>query len=198
MPEPAGVVSGPAPAELDELTLKRAQRGEAPACRALVERYQNAVFALLSRLLGPGQTQLCEDLAQETFLAVFRALSQFSPLGPARLSTWILTIASRRAVDELRRSKLRCEPITAAVDLVAPLHADEESRQRALGAAIQRALEDLVPEYRAAFLLREYHGLDYADIARALGVELGTVKSRIARARQRVREAAREVRHDQD
>src|SRR5260221_14313014 len=69
--------------ELDELTLARAQRGDEAAARALVERYQRRVFALLSRMLG-GQRALVEDLAQETFLRVFRALPGFTAAGPAR------------------------------------------------------------------------------------------------------------------
>ncbi len=88
--------------ELDELTLRRAQRGDAAACRDLVLRYQGAVFALLGRMLGPGRAAEIEDLAQDTFLDVFRALARFSALGPARLSTWVLTIASRRSIDFLR------------------------------------------------------------------------------------------------
>jgi RNA polymerase sigma factor (sigma-70 family) len=93
--------------ELDETTLHRTQHGDPGACRALVEHYQDAVFALLGRMLGrAGRAQL-EDVAQDTFLAVFTGLARFAPAGPARLSTWILTIATRRAIDELRRPRLR-------------------------------------------------------------------------------------------
>ena len=83
-------MSPPAPEELDELTLARAQRGDEEACRALVVRYQRALFALLARMLGPRGA--VEDLAQETFLRAFRALPGFDRSGPARLSTWLLTI----------------------------------------------------------------------------------------------------------
>lgn len=178
--------------ELDDMTLARAQRGDAVAWRALVEHYQGPVFALLGRLLGGGRRAQVEDLAQDTFLAVFRQLAGFSPLGPARLSTWILTIASRRAIDELRRRP--AAPV--AVEDVAPGHgerADDALVRRRLAAAIDRALVELAPEYRAAFLLRELHGLDYAEIARALDIDLGTVKSRLARARGALRAALAEV-----
>ncbi|HVK74397.1 MAG TPA: sigma-70 family RNA polymerase sigma factor [Kofleriaceae bacterium] len=184
---PADVTS-----ELDDVTLRRAQRGDPAACRALVERYQGPVFALLGRLLGGGRRALVEDLAQETFLAVFRQLAGFAPLGPARLSTWILTIASRRAVDELRRRG--AAPI-AVDDVAAGDRADDALARRQLAQAIDRALAELSPEYRAAFVLRELHGLDYADIARALEIDLGTVKSRLARARAALRTALAEV-HD--
>src|SRR5262245_34315895 len=121
--------------ELDELSLRRAQRGEDAACRALVERYQARVFALLSRMLGRERRALVEDLAQETFLQVFRALAGYSPLGPARLSTWILTIATRRAIDELRR---RPPPEAIADELSSAEPADQQLARAELGAAIER------------------------------------------------------------
>lgn len=180
--------------ELDELTLRRAQRGDDDACRALVLRYQTPVFALISRMLGPARPGLVEDLAQETFLQVFRALSSFAPLGPARLSTWILTIASRRAIDELRKRPEPLEPLEAD-RLPGGERADQAVRRREIAVAIARAVGQLGPGYRAAFLLREYHGFDYADIARALDIDVGTVKSRLARARAALREALAEVHH---
>ncbi len=185
----------PAPrrGELDDVTLARAQRGDAAAWRAVVEHHQGAVFALLGRLLGGGRRATVEDLAQDTFLAVFRQLPAFQRVGPARLSTWILTIASRRAIDELRR---RPASAIAADDLVVRAdrdRADDALDRRRLAAAIDRALAELTPEYRAAFVLRELHGLDYADVARALEIDLGTVKSRLARARAALRAALAEV-----
>jgi RNA polymerase sigma-70 factor, ECF subfamily len=179
--------------ELDEVTLRRAQRGDEAACRVLVERYQRPVFALISRMLGPGRGGEVEDLAQETFLKVFQALSGFSPLGPARLSTWILTIASRRAVDALRKRAPATEPLERGAEVASPARADEAARRRLAAAAIQRAVGELSPELRAAFLLREYHGLEYAEIARALAIDLGTVKSRLSRARRAVRDALGEI-----
>ena len=176
--------------ELDELTLRRAQRGEAAAWRALVDRYQRPVFALISRMLGPGRRGQVEDLAQETFLQVVRSLERFSHDGPARLSTWILTIAARRAVDHLRRREL---PTADAERLVGGEGGAAALHRAQVGAAIQRAVADLSPEYRAAFLLREYHGLDYGEIATALRIDLGTVKSRLSRAAARVRGSLGEV-----
>jgi RNA polymerase sigma-70 factor (ECF subfamily) len=187
-----GAPGSKSPGELDELTLRRAQRGEADACLALVRRYERPVFALLSRMLG-GRRQLVQDLAQETFLRVFRALARFKVLGPARLSTWILTIATRLALDELRK-RLLTEPLALADKLPSPARADDEARRRRLGEAIARAVGELAPDYRAVFLLREYHELGYDEIARALDVDLGTVKSRLSRARSALRDALSEVR----
>ena len=187
---PAGPERAP---ELDEVTLRRAQRGDPDACRALIERYQAPVFALLHRMLGPGRAARVEDLAQETFLAVFKALARFSLPGEARLSTWILTIASRRAIDELRRRAPEPAPLEDAAGMPGSARADDGLRRRQVAAAIQRAIADLPPEQRAAFLLREYHQLDYAEIARAVGVDIGTIKSRLSRARAALRAALTEV-----
>lgn len=194
-PEPRG--GGASPGELDELTLVRAQRGEEPAARALVQAYERRVFALLSRLLGPsGRAHLVEDLAQETFLRVFRALPEFDRAGRARLSTWVLTIATRLALDELKRQAPRVLPLDDAAQLaVAPETAGQGAERRSLAAAVTRAVAALSADQRAAFLLREVHELTYEEIAAALGIDLGTVKSRIARAKIALRAALAEV-HD--
>jgi RNA polymerase sigma-70 factor, ECF subfamily len=178
--------------ELDERTLARAVRGDDDATRELVELYQERVFALTSRMLTGRGRATVEDVAQDTFLAVFRQLPGFDVRGPARLSTWILTIAARRAIDELRRRRPALVPELDRTAL-GEARADDRARRRELVAAIEAALQELSPELRAAFLLREYHGLDYAEIARALAIDLGTVKSRLSRARAALRERLAEV-----
>ncbi len=181
--------------ELDAPTVARAIAGDRAAHRALVERYQGPVFALVSRMLWRHGRATIEDIAQDTFLRVFANLTSFDPGGRAKLSTWILTIASRRAIDELRRK--RPDPASSAELEIAGIEgADVRARRRELIDAIERALADLSPELRAAFLLREYHGLEYAEIARALDIELNTVKSRLSRARSALRDALAEV-HDE-
>ena len=177
-------------AELDEATLRRVLRGDDVAARRMVELYQDRVFALVSRMLSGRGRATIEDIAQDTFLAVFRQLAQFDTRGTAKLSTWILTIAARRAIDELRKQRpvLLAEPERSS-----DARTDERVQRRELALAIEAALRDLSPELRAAFLLREYHGLDYAEIARALSIDLGTVKSRLSRARAGLRERLAEV-----
>src|SRR5208283_5050811 len=102
LPEPPTAAARPRLEELDGATLDRARARDPVAMRAFVVRYQRPVFALLSRLVGRGPH--VEDLAQETFLRAFRALPGFDPAGAARASTWLLTIATRLALDA-RRSK---------------------------------------------------------------------------------------------
>jgi RNA polymerase sigma-70 factor (ECF subfamily) len=181
--------------ELDQLTLARAQRGDRAAQTALIERYQRPVFSLLSRMLR-GEHALTEDLAQDTFLRVLRGLPGFDVAGPARLSTWVLTIATRLALDHLRR---RAPPMPLASDdeaLPSRLpQPDQVADRRVLAAALARAVEQLGAPFRAAFLLREVHGLSYEQIALALEIDSGTVKSRLARARAALQAALAQL-HD--
>jgi RNA polymerase sigma-70 factor (ECF subfamily) len=179
--------------EIDEVTLARAQRGDRAAQGLLVDRYQRPVFSLLSRMVGR-ERALVEDLAQETFLRALRALPRFSPHGPARLSTWIVTIATRLALDHLRRKTPRLDEVEVAGGLPVVLPwPDQDAHRRAVAVAVTRAVEALGAPFRAAFLLREVHGLSYDEIAQALEIDPGTVKSRLARARAALQEALAEM-----
>ena len=177
-------------AELDDLTLARAQRGEEAAWRALVECYQHAVFALLSRMLSPfARRDLVEDLAQETFLRAFRALPMFDRAAPGRLSSWLLTIATRLALDQLRQRRPAPDEVHAVHFQAVPASRPD---RRLLSEGLTRAVEGLSPDHRAVVLLREVHGLGYDEIAKALAISVGTVKSRLSRARAELRAALAE------
>ena len=138
---------------------------------------------------GGSDEAAVQDLFQETFLGVHRGLPRFSPTGPARLSTWILAIATRVALNHLRQRR-REQPAEATA-----IQGDRSDggagvagmERTALAAALARALAALTSEHRAIFLLREYHGLDYEEIARTLEIEVGTVASRLNRAREYLR-----------
>lgn len=184
----------PAP-EIDDLTLRRAKDGDRQAFRALIDRYQVPVYALLYRMLRPGGREAAlDDLAQETFVRVFTGLPRFSQEGPARLSTWILTIATRLAISELRRLTRREVPLPATLPAGGD-RADAQVQRHATEQTVQRAIAGLAPDHRAVLLLREFHGLEYQEIADALQIDLGTVRSRLFRARAALREALTEVPH---
>ena len=168
----------------DELTLRRAQRGDQRAWRDLVERFQQPVHALIWRLLAGRAQHRAPDLTQETFVRVLRALPKFEPAGPAKLSTWILTIATRLALNELRRPDLA----SLERDPIGPDRADTNIERKRLGAAIAAGVAALSDPQRAVLVLREYHDLDYAEIADVLELDVGTVKSRLARARSALRD----------
>ena len=181
--------------ELDAFTLRRAQRGDADASRVLVDLYQARVITLVGRMLGRRLSARVEDIAQETFLDVFRGLASFAPLGPARLSTWILTIATRRAIDELRRRA--GEVATHELDADVADQRAGADRRADLGRAIEAALHDLPPDFRAVFLLREVDGLGFDEIARCMAVDAATVRTRLFRARAALRTALSELRDDE-
>jgi len=174
-------------AELDRATLDRARALEPVALRAFVVRYERPVFALLSRMVGAGPQ--VEDLAQETFLRAFRALSAFRPDGPARASTWLLTIATRLALDERKRRRLPLAPPEAAHAVPDASTPETERVRRELGRRLVRAAETLSDDHRAALLLVEVHGFSLAEVAEALRIPESTAKTRLFRARQHMRDA---------
>jgi RNA polymerase sigma-70 factor, ECF subfamily len=174
--------------ELDELTLARARQGEPAALSALVRHYEKPVFALVGRLMCSRAPAAVDDVAQEAFIRVIRGIARFDPAGPARLSTWIVTVATRTCLNALRgrnreapidEQPAACDPGASPEDLVL---------ERERGHRIQAAMAALPAEMRAVLVLRAYHDLDYPEIAAALDLEVGTVKSRLSRARIALRQ----------
>lgn len=170
--------------------------GDASAARAFVETYQERVLALVERLLGADRA-VAEDIGQECFVRALRALPRFRTDDRAKISTWLLTIATRLVIDTVRAR--RSSRIDAAVDVVtlsdAGPAADERAQREQLLGAVNAAIAQLPIDQRAAFLLRVFHGLDHAAIAAALDIDVGAVKSRIARARATLRAAFPEETH---
>jgi RNA polymerase sigma-70 factor, ECF subfamily len=179
--------------ELDDVTLARAQRGDGLAFGQLVKWHEAMIWSYLWRMLGPAASRaVVEDLFQETFLGVHRGLGGFSSNGPARLSTWIFGIATRVALYR-RRTLHRDAPVPGPTHEPGDGGAQAQQIERQLMvAALVRALDELRPAQRAIFVLREFHELDYEEIARALEIDLGTVRSRLHRARETLRRVLEE------
>ena len=180
---------GASATELSAAVLVRAKAGQAEALRALIETYQDRVFALIYRMLLGRGTERTHDLAQETFVRVLRGLSAFDLGGAAKLSTWILTIATRVVLNERRRAgrdraELDDDAVAAAPS---PDRADRSLERTRLAEALTTGIAALPDDQRAVFVLREYHELDYAEIASVLELDVGTVKSRLSRARSTLR-----------
>jgi RNA polymerase sigma-70 factor (ECF subfamily) len=171
-------------AQLDELTLRRAQRGDERAWRDLIARFERPVHALVYRLLAGRSRHRAPDLTQETFVRVLKALPNFDPGGPASLQTWILTIATRLTLNEMRKP----ETVSLGHEPPARERADADAERKRLGAAIAAGIGELPDAQRAVLVLREYHELEYEEIADALEIDVGTVKSRLSRARAALRE----------
>jgi RNA polymerase sigma-70 factor (ECF subfamily) len=171
-------------AELDDLTLRRAQQGERAALDALIDRYHAMVHALVWRMACAQGESHVADLVQDALIRVLQSLPRFDRAGPARLSTWILTIATRVVLNDRRRAA----PPDAKLEPAAYVDPSTVASDRELGVAIAKAVVELPEAQRIAFVLREYHDLDYAEIADALDVDVGTIKSRLSRARAAVRD----------
>ena len=167
--------------------IRRAGQGEQNAFRQLVEQYQAAVYRLALRMCG-GDAALAEDAAQEAFVAAWRGLPRFR--GDSRFSTWLYRLTTNAAIDCLRREKRhRDADDLDGVELPDGGDTPQESAERSeTQAAVRRALSVLSEEHRQVLLLRYMQELDYSEIAAALGVSEGTVKSRINRAKARLKE----------
>ncbi|HET9992391.1 MAG TPA: sigma-70 family RNA polymerase sigma factor, partial [Kofleriaceae bacterium] len=175
----------------DDVALARARTGDPAALRTLIELYQDRVFALIFRMLLGRGTERTHDLAQETFVRVLRGLAQFDPRGAAKLSTWILTIATRVVLNERRRAgRDRAQLDDDAIARAASADRADHSLERTqLAEALTAGIAALPDDQRAVFVLREYHELEYSEIAAALEIEENTVRSRLHRARTSLRAA---------
>jgi len=164
------------------------QEGDEASYSEIVRRYKDPLTNFCFRILG--DIEDCHDVVQETFVRVFRSRHTYKPL--ARLSTWIYTIALNLARTVLRKRILRWrlvperrwedgETVDVAVD--DGFQPDRLTDATILQQRIQAALEKLAEKYRTVFVLRDIQDLSYEDIAAITGLNLGTVKSRINRAR---------------
>lgn len=180
------------PDELERATLERCTKQDPLAFRAFVVRYERPVFAVLSRILGPGAP--VEDLAQETFLRAFRAFPSFDVGARGRPSTWLLTIAVRLAVDEKRKRRGTVDIEDHLVDASTP---HTQLTERELGRAIEAAVEALGTEQRACFVLVHFHARSLQEVAQILDVPEATVKTRLFRAREKLKFALLEWRDEE-
>lgn len=163
--------------------IARAQRGEVAAFSELVARYQDRIYRFLVRMTRSQED--ARELTQETFLSAFQAIARWRP--DARLSTWLFHIARNQALDRLRRAQ-RVEFVMLDEAQIEHIPAATPTPEAALQArqrieALEGALARLSVEHREILLLRDIEEMPYEDIAEVLGISLGTVKSRIARAR---------------
>ena len=163
---------------MDDAAIVRAARaGDREAFMQLVRVHQAGVRALASGLLG--DRALAEDVAQEAFLRAWRGLPRFR--GEAAFATWLYRIVRRVVADEARRPALRTVPIDEV-----PALADRRAGDPALRGDLDQALAALEPAQREAFLLVVVLGLSYQEVGDMTGAPVGTVASRVFRARARL------------
>ena len=168
----------------DAECVRRIQRGETEIFEILVRRHEKAIFNVVYRMLGDYDD--AAETAQEVFLSAYRAIGQFR--GDANFSTWLYRIAlnhasTRRKSTSLRQRRLVPIDDTELVDNV-ELGPAETLEKKELRQRVQRALNELQPEDAMVILLRDLQDIAYEDVARVLNIPVGTVKSRLHRARQ--------------
>ncbi len=185
-----------ADAEADALLVDRAKRGDVRAFEMLVVKYQRRIERLIARMVR--DTDLVQDIAQESFIRAYRALPQFR--GESAFYTWLYRIAvntAKKALVDLKRDLLVSETSLAGQE-----DGDETSRvenelsdgetpeallaSKEVAQAVNSAIEALSEDLRQAITLREIEGLSYEEIAEVMNCPIGTVRSRIFRAREAI------------
>jgi RNA polymerase sigma-70 factor, ECF subfamily len=186
--------------DIDQQLVERVQRGDKAAFDLLVSKYQRKIFRLLSRLIRD-QAEI-EDIAQEAFIKAYRALPNFR--GDSAFYTWLYRIAINTAKNHLV-SKGRRAPTTTEADIEEAETFDHGDHLRDLntpesmlvtkqvGEAVNRAIDELPEDLRTAIVLREIEGLSYEEIAESMSCPIGTVRSRIFRAREAIAQELKPV-----
>jgi RNA polymerase sigma-70 factor, ECF subfamily len=188
--------AAPTPADTDLMLVERTVAGDQKAYELLVLKYQRRIERLIGRMVR--DTDLVEDIAQETFIRAYRALSQFR--GEAQFYTWLYRIAvntAKKALVDLKRDPLVSETAlrggdeedetsTVENELTTAETPETVLAAKEIAAAVNSAMEALPEELRQAVSLREIEGLSYEDIAEAMNCPIGTVRSRIFRAREAI------------
>jgi len=179
--------------DVDRLLVERARQGDKRAFELLVEKYHRRLLRLLSRMVRNKEEM--EDIAQETFIKAYRALPQFR--GDAAFYTWLYRIGVNTAKNYLASRSKALPTVSdqygsdeddggerfAVEDINTP---ESELLSKQVAYAVNEAIEALPEELRTAITLREIEGLSYEEIAEAMGCPIGTVRSRIFRAREAV------------
>lgn len=178
--------------EFDNELVRRVQRGESAAFDLLVRKYQHRIAGLIGRYISDWSE--CQDVAQDTFMRAYRAIGNFR--GDAQFYTWLHRIAVNTAKNHLVSSKRR--PPTDDIDAVDAEQFDSGIRLRdtdtperqmmrqEVERTVMRVVEALPEELRAAITMREVDGLSYDEIAQKMNCPIGTVRSRIFRAREAI------------
>ena len=188
--------AAPAPADTDLMLVERTVAGDQKAFELLVLKYQRRIERLIGRMVR--DVDLVEDIAQETFIRAYRALAQFR--GEAQFYTWLYRIAvntAKKALGDLKRDPLVSESAlrgrddddeTSSVENELTTSETPETvlAAKEIAATVNAAMEALPEELRQAVTLREIEGLSYEEIAEVMNCPIGTVRSRIFRAREAI------------
>lgn len=175
--------------------IERASGGDPAAFNRLMEAHERRMYAVALRMCGNRED--AQDCLQEAMLRVYRAIAGFK--GQSSFSTWVYRITMNTCLDELRRKKNR--PNTSLDSLLdagwSPADDSSAPEKHAVRSEamhhLHQAIRELPEDMRAAVVLRDIHGLTYDEIARSLDTNVGTIKSRISRGREKLREKLKEI-----
>jgi RNA polymerase sigma-70 factor (ECF subfamily) len=168
--------------------VRKVQDGHRSSFNQLVLKYRNRVLGIAARMLGDRAE--AEDLAQDVFVKAYHALGDFK--GEALFSTWLYRITANSCLNH-RKKQTRERRLTEVVDDLEPLRCDPSSNphnvleRKQLTAELEKAIGGLPEDQRMVLVLRDIEGLSYEEIAACLALELGTVRSRLHRARLEVK-----------
>ena len=170
----------------DAADVEKARTGDIRAFEALVRRYRNDVFALAHHFVR--NREEAWDISQEVFIKAHRALRRFR--GDASFKTWLMRITANQCKDYLKKRRIQTVAFDDAVQAGQAASAgqapDEALASSELGEAITKALETLSHKHKTVFILREFEGLSYEEMAEVIGCSLGTVMSRLHHARKKL------------
>ena len=164
----------------DQELIRQTLAGETDAFRELVERHHPSVFRFAFSLLGNRED--AQDITQDSFLAAFRALSRFDATR-ANLTTWLFTIARNRCINLMKKKR---PEMVHALDSIPSRATSDSISQQELFEQLDHALASLPHPQRIAFVLAEIEERSYDEIAKIENISLGTVKSRVHRAKQKL------------
>src|SRR4051812_4044315 len=172
----------------DSDIVKRVLNGDVDSFRILVERYQRPVLSMIRRFVW--DSHRCEEIGQDVFVRAFQKLSTFDP-ARSEFSTWLFTIARNMSINALKK-KLHL-PMEELPEAPVSRNPSEEFLDKELFAHMDKTLKALPGKLQRAFILAEFEQMPYEEIARIEGTRLGTVKSRINRARSRLHAAMKDM-----
>jgi len=167
--------------------IRRVLQGDIESFRLVVERYEGPIMRMVRNMTANRESS--EDIAQEVFLAAYKKLSSFDP-ACSNFSTWLFTIARNKSINALRKKKARS--MSELPERSNPPHVGDELAKEEFFGRLDRALEALPAAQRRAFVLAQFEQLPYAEIAQIEGARTGTIKSRISRAKKRLRSALKD------
>jgi RNA polymerase sigma-70 factor (ECF subfamily) len=172
----------------DSDIVKRVLTGDVDSFRILVERYQRPILSMIRRLIWDSHRG--EEIGQDVFVAAFQKLSTFDP-ARSQFSTWLFTIARNMSINALKKkTPIPVEHLPEILDSRTP---SDEFSDKELFAQMDQTLKALPGKLQRAFILAEFEQMSYEEIARIEGTRLGTVKSRINRARLRLHAAMKAI-----